>query len=326
MIYFYYYTAGLLSFLTPCVLPLLPFFISSTLGFNKDKLNKKRVIYKTLSFCLGFILCLSILAMGISLLSNTLSLYKNFIEIIAGIIILFFSLYYLDLIDIPYFNKQKLYNKATFKSEYLNSFWMGLIFSITWSPCLSPVMASVLTYISVNNIGPLYSVLKMFFFSLGLASPLIFASFFWDTLSSFIKNNPSLPLIIKKVLGAFILIFSLNIIFSSSLKKDNIFSDLSFNYNENTVLVVVSIDCTHCEESIQSLKKIKEHCKDIKLDYLDINHNDAYKVISKYGILGAPTYLFFDNNSELLDMIDGHIEEEELIKTINSLFNTNCKI
>jgi len=327
MIYIYYYLAGLMAFLTPCIVPILPFFISSLLGFNKNLVARKNIIYRTIFFCFGFIIILSLLAAGISAISGTLNIYKNFIEILAGIIMLLFSLYYLELIEIPFFNiTRNLEIKKTFKSEYLNSFWLGIIFSITWSPCLSPVMATVLSYITVNNTGPVHSVFKMFFFSLGLASPLLLASFFWNYISSFIKNNPTFPLIIKKALGAFILLFAINIIFSSSIKNQTQSHDFNLAYNKNTLLVVLSIDCTHCEESIETLKKINQNCKDIDLDYLDINSHDAYKIISKYGILGAPSYLFFNSNSELLDLVAGHIDDDILLNTINTLYNINCTI
>lgn len=334
MDYIYIYLSGILSFLTPCILPILPFFISSVLGVSRTQITKKELLLRTLMFCLGFAIVLLGLGAGISLI--TANANKNFLQIIAGVIMLIFSLYYLEFIEIPFFNKTISTNKKTFtKSNYINSLILGILFSITWSPCLSPVMASVLSYVAIKNTSTISSIFKMLMFSFGVSTPLIIATFFWNNISGFFKKNSALPVIIKKVLGTLVLLFSLSIIFEAAAPKksspdlheghDHSLSSIR-SYNENTILMVYSLDCYYCELATKTMKKIEDNCKNIKLDYIDINNPDSYIVLEDMNIMGTPAFIFYNKNNELIDTISGYVEDKYFIKKINDIFKTNCKI
>lgn len=339
MDFLYIYLSGIFVFLTPCILPILPFFITATLGVNKNELSKKELLYRTLLFCLGLAIVMMLLGGGISLVSSSINNYKNFFEIIAGIIMLIFSLYYLNIIEIPFLNQSANFHKTVFvRSAYLNSLILGLIFSFTWSPCLSPIMAGVLSYVAVKNTSIYISMLKMFFFSLGIATPLIIASFFWSNISRFFKKNQNFPIIVKKILGTLVLLFSINLIFNASLpqkKCSHIGHQHSEHaneqhskiiYNKNTIAMVTSIDCEYCELASISLEKIRKNCPEIGIAYLDVSAPETGILIYENDILGTPAFIFYDSNNKILDKFSGYMEEADLVKTINSIFKTNCSI
>ena len=166
--------AGFISFLTPCVLPIIPGYISYITGKNLNEIqkDKRTVLIKTILFSLGFSTVFVALGITASTVGNILLFFSNELRVTAGIIIIFFSLQMLGLLNLQFLNQDKRIDTKDYKNNYTFPFVVGAAFAFGWTPCIGPVLGSILalsaTEGSVSN-----GVLLLSFYSLGLAIPFI---------------------------------------------------------------------------------------------------------------------------------------------------------
>ncbi len=184
------FLAGLISFLSPCVLPIIPGYISYISGTSLEKLIEKKnnlVIIKTIFFTLGFSLIFIILGSTASFLGRFFLNNSNFLRIIAGVIIIFFSLQLIGIINFKFMNK----DIRIFTNKYSNSLafplLVGAAFGFGWTPCIGPILGSILTLAAIEeNISK--SVLLLSSYSLGLAIPFIISGILINKFLLFSKN------------------------------------------------------------------------------------------------------------------------------------------
>ncbi len=171
--------AGFISFLTPCVLPIIPGYISYITGKNLNEIqrNKRTVLIKTILFSLGFSTVFVALGITASTVGNILLFFSNELRVAAGIIIIFFSLQMLGLLNFQFLNQEKRIDTKNYKNNYTFPFVVGAAFAFGWTPCIGPVLGSILalsaTESSVSN-----GILLLSFYSLGLAIPFIASGYF----------------------------------------------------------------------------------------------------------------------------------------------------
>lgn len=203
MDFFVIFIEGLASFISPCVLPMLPIYVSYFTGKDKDS---KRAVINSLGFVLGFTIIFVLLGIFASTLGKLITTNIRYINIILGIIIILFGLNYIGIFNIKILNKSKGIKKNTDKLSFFSSILFGMIFSICWTPCVGVFLSSALM-ISATSENILKGGIMLFIFSLGLGIPFILTSVFLEKLKNtfdFIKKHYD---IINKIAGI-ILIFS----------------------------------------------------------------------------------------------------------------------
>jgi len=210
--------AGLLSFLSPCVLPLIPGYISYISGQTLNELvdNKKNALLKSILFSLGFSLVFIIFGATASLLGKIFIIYSNELRIISGLIIILFSLQFVGIIKLNILNKEKKYHTKKFNKNLFFPILVGAAFGFGWTPCIGPVLGSILTLAAVEE--TFYkSILLLVFYSLGLAIPFVLSGY---ALSRFLIVSKDLkklmPFIIK--IGGFILFITGFLILTNQLQ------------------------------------------------------------------------------------------------------------
>ena len=180
--------AGLISFLSPCVLPLIPGYISFISGQSLNELveSKKVNLIPLLLFSLGFSFVFISFGAAASALGKILLQNSNYLRIVAGTIIVIFSLQLLGLINIGFLNyEKKYYTKKSTKPLFV--FIVGMAFGFGWTPCIGPILGSILALASTEeNISR--GVLLLSFYSLGLAIPFILSGFLIQKFLLFSKN------------------------------------------------------------------------------------------------------------------------------------------
>ena len=180
--------AGLISFLSPCVLPLIPGYISFISGQSLNELveSKKVNLIPLLLFSLGFSFVFISFGAAASALGKILLQNSNYLRIVAGTIIVIFSLQLLGIINIGFLNFEKKYytNKST---KPLFVFIMGMAFGFGWTPCIGPILGSILALASIEE-SILKGIVMLSFYSLGLAIPFIISGFLMQKFLLFSKN------------------------------------------------------------------------------------------------------------------------------------------
>ena len=181
--------AGFISFLSPCVLPLIPGYISYLSGESLGDIveKQKKVILKTVLFSLGFSLVFISFGATASLIGNILLENSNTLRIIAGIIIIIFSLQLIGILNLNFLNQEKRFQTKNYSNNLFFPVLVGAAFGFGWTPCIGPVLGSILTLAAVeSSIGK--GILLLSFYSLGLAIPFILSGYGISKFLAFSKN------------------------------------------------------------------------------------------------------------------------------------------
>ncbi|MCA0983191.1 cytochrome c biogenesis protein CcdA [Halobacillus yeomjeoni] len=197
--------AGFLSFISPCVLPLYPAFLSYITGMSVNELTedngmlKRRSLIHTILFLLGFTTIFLIIGFSGSFLSQFLIQNETIIRRLGAILIIFFGFVIIGVFNFQFLMKDR---KITFKNRpagYLGSFLIGLTFSLGWTPCTGPILSAVLVLAADS---PDLFLVMMLSYSMGFSLPFLIMSFFIGKMN-WIKRHSSK--IVK--IGGYIMIF-----------------------------------------------------------------------------------------------------------------------
>ena len=198
--------AGLISFLSPCVLPLIPGYISFITGNSLNELleNKKINIRPLILFTLGFSFVFIIFGAAASYLGQVLLQNSELLRIIAGLIIIIFSLQLIGIININFLNfEKKIYTQKN--NNIWFSFIIGMAFGFGWTPCIGPILGSILALASTEE-TVFKAIILLSFYSLGLAIPFILSGYLMQRFLMFSKNFKKNINLVTKSGGVILLI------------------------------------------------------------------------------------------------------------------------
>ena len=209
--------AGIISFLSPCVLPLIPGYISYISGTSLDKLLESKTIniIPIILFSLGFSLVFIVFGASATYLGKILLTNSFPLRIVAGIIIIIFSLQILEFINLNFLNYEKRILTKDNKS-FLSPLIIGMAFAFGWTPCIGPILGSILVLASTTE--NVYSgIILLSFYSLGLAVPFILSGYLIQKFLLFSKNIKNKMKIITKT-GGILLLFTGILILTNQLQ------------------------------------------------------------------------------------------------------------
>ena len=189
------FSAGLLSFVSPCVLPLVPSYISYITGLSIEQLTdaserekfKKAIILNSLIFIAGFSVVFIAFGASASFLGQILITYQDYIRRIGGVVIVIFGLYLLGVLNVNFLKMEHRYQFRNRPAGYLGSFLIGVAFAAGWTPCVGPVLGSILLYASTTD-SLLTGVVLLTCYSLGLGLPLFLTALGVDRFLAYFKE------------------------------------------------------------------------------------------------------------------------------------------
>ncbi|HPK86697.1 MAG TPA: cytochrome c biogenesis protein CcdA [Atribacterota bacterium] len=230
--YFAAFIAGILSFLSPCILPLVPGYISFITGLSLEEISTQshknagsiyRILAGALSFILGFSLVFVSLGASATFLGKFMQDYAIWFKRIGGVIIIIFGLHMLHLLNIPFLQYQKRINLKQNLSFniFFTPFLIGFAFAFGWTPCIGPILAAILLYAGTQETVS-KGVILLLFYSAGLAIPFLLTALavnqFYKVAGKIKKAFPVIETvggILLVIIG--ILVFSDNLSFISKL-------------------------------------------------------------------------------------------------------------
>jgi len=198
--------AGLISFLSPCVLPLIPGYISFISGASLNELLEKKKInlFPLILFTLGFSFVFIMFGAAASYLGQVLLQNSQTLRVIAGLVIIIFSLQLIGLINISFLNfEKKVYTKKN--NNIWFSFIVGMAFGFGWTPCIGPILGSILALASTEE-TIFKAIILLSFYSLGLAVPFILSGYLMQKFLMFSKNFRKNINLVSKIGGIILLI------------------------------------------------------------------------------------------------------------------------
>ncbi len=185
------FLGGILSFLSPCVLPLIPSYVSYITGISFEdfksgnkSLIRKLTIVNSSAFVIGFSTVFVLLGISSSYVGKFFAVYYDHIRIIGGIIIIFFGLYIMGLLKIRFLSSEHRIHLKSKPRGYTGSFIVGLTFGAGWTPCIGPILGSILLIASTSG-SAMQGFNFLLVYSLGLAIPFMVTSLAINTFLSY---------------------------------------------------------------------------------------------------------------------------------------------
>ena len=204
--YFIAIGAGLISFLSPCVLPLIPGYVSFVSGQSLQEIlnKKKKNLLPLVLFCLGFSTVFIIFGATASLIGQVFLQNSNILRIIASIIIIVFSLQLIGVINFNFLNYEKRFEAKKINNLFF-PYLIGLAFGFGWTPCIGPILGSILTLAAIEETLS-KAIILLSLYSLGLAVPFILSGLLVQKFLIFSKNFKKNINLISKIGGVILLI------------------------------------------------------------------------------------------------------------------------
>ena len=198
--------AGLLSFLSPCVLPLIPGYVSYVSGQSiQEVTNSKKInLFPLFLFCLGFSSVFIIFGASASLLGQLFLQNSEALRLIAGIIIIIFSFQLIGIINISFLNYEKRFDSKESKNIFF-PYIIGLAFGFGWTPCIGPILGSILALASIEETLE-RAITLLIFYSLGLTLPFLLSGYLIQKFLLLSKNFKRNMNLISKSGGIILLI------------------------------------------------------------------------------------------------------------------------
>ena len=212
------FSAGLLSFLSPCVLPLFPSYLSFITGMSVDRLaadvgarSRGRIILHSLAFIVGFSLVFIALGASFSAAGRFLLDYREWIRVGGGLLIIVFGLYIAGILRIGIFGRTRQIEIKTKPAGYIGTFAVGVTFAIGWTPCVGPILGSILSLAGTaetvrKGIGLLMA------YSAGLALPFFLSSLALGGFLKFFERYRAAMPVVERVAGVLLVLVGLLVV------------------------------------------------------------------------------------------------------------------
>jgi len=216
--------AGVVSFLSPCVLPLVPGYLCYIAGTSLDQLTDetraepaltRRVVASSFAFVLGF--SIVFMALGASASAVHALIFNNIgvISKVAGAVIVLFGLHFMDLLRIPFLNREVRFHAANAPAGLTGAFVIGLAFAFGWTPCIGPILATILAFAAAGE-SLAYGVSLLGAYALGLGAPFVLAAFAIGPFMGFMSRYRRHVLMVERVAGGLLVVTGV-MVFTGSL-------------------------------------------------------------------------------------------------------------
>jgi cytochrome c-type biogenesis protein len=214
------FIAGLLSFFSPCILPLLPAYFSFITGYSLEELTaaqqsggqRCRVVGCTTAFGLGFSLVFILLGASASLLGNLVIRYNHLIRIGGGILIIIFGIHLTGLFRIPFLEMDKRLHLKQKPAHFLGTVLIGMAFGAGWSPCIGPILGSILI-VAGSQETVHQGILLLIVYSFGLWIPFLILSVFINLLLVFLRKTRRVLQFVNVASGVLLIALGLVLVF-----------------------------------------------------------------------------------------------------------------
>ena len=207
--------AGLLSFLSPCVLPIIPPYLAYMAGTTVSEIKKNNqtikrgVLLSAVSFSVGLSVVFILLGLVANSMASIFVLYQNELRIASGLLIIVFGLHFIGLLRVTFLQKELRLNlDIKERGTFLPPFFLGLTFAFGWTPCIGPILGSILAIIA-QDVSVSRGIVLMIFYSLGLSLPFIGVAYLLIRGVFITRLISKYALYIERFTGGFLIIIGL---------------------------------------------------------------------------------------------------------------------
>ncbi|MBN1771387.1 MAG: sulfite exporter TauE/SafE family protein [Deltaproteobacteria bacterium] len=333
--------AGVLTFATPCVLPLVPIYLAALVGGDlrtagAEASRRGRVLLRAGLFSLGFLAVFTLLGLTATTVGGFLAEHRAALQLAGALLILTFGLKFLGVLSLPFLDRMLRLDERRVRTRFggANAVLMGVVFAVGWSPCVGPVLGSVLTYAAAKAVDPWTGAGYLLVYGLGFALPLLVVAALAEAGTRLLRRvRPHLPRI-EKALGALMAVVAVAMLVdlapllgtagaptrTAPLARDEAGRALP------TMLALVSSDCSVCETMKPALRRITELCdgRRVGIRVLDVTADDQRHLARDFRLVGVPTFVFLDRQGEEVARLVGRQSERTLKQELSLLRGERC--
>jgi cytochrome c-type biogenesis protein len=231
------FLAGILSFLSPCVLPLVPSYVSFITGISFEDLtgstDRKKIrnltIINSLVFISGFSAVFIALGASSSAVGQILFRYQDWIRIIGGILVIIFGLFIAGFLKLDFLMRDKKIHLRGRPAGYIGTFVIGMTFAAGWTPCIGPILGTILLYASSKG-STVYGLQLLSVYSLGLGLPFFISSLAMNSFLSYSKRLQRYMRVIMIISGMLLIVFGIMLLTNRIRELTGLFPDFGINF------------------------------------------------------------------------------------------------
>lgn len=215
--------AGLLSFFTPCILPMVPFYLSYMAGLSMTELRgdneiapgaQGRLVSQAVFFALGVTTIFMLLGMGATAVGQAFGQWKQPLSYVAAGILFIFGLHFLGVVRIPLLYREARMESHVAPTSVVGAYVMGLAFGFGWTPCVGPALAAILMIAS--GMGDIWrGALLLAVYGIGMTAPFVVAALFAKPFLRWVQRHRTAMAHVEKAMGAMLIVFAILIVTNS---------------------------------------------------------------------------------------------------------------
>lgn len=331
--------AGLLTFVTPCVLPLVPIYLAALVGGDLREvrgLQRGQLLARALLFSAGFILVFTLLGLTASSLGGFLLAHREVVQTAGAMLILIFGLKFLGLIQIPLLDRTVQADDRRWKTRFgwINALVMGVVFAAGWSPCAGPVLGSVLTYTASTTSDPWTGALYLATYGAGFALPLLLVALFARSGLGAVQRLGRLLPVFERAIGVLLVVVAGALAFDATTAADAATDAkehqsgpcLVRGEQEPAMLVFTAENCPVCQRMQPVIDGIKQEChgKKVLIREVDLSGASGARIAKEHRLVGTPTFVFVDAAGEEVARLVGEQTETSLKQSLSALRGEPC--
>jgi cytochrome c-type biogenesis protein len=336
--------AGLLTFLTPCVLPVIPLYLATLSGGDIAGLSAARrgvLLLRAVAFSLGFIAVFALLGLGASSLGAVLSTHKALVSAIGALVIAVFALKFLGLVQIPLLDRVAKLDDSRFSgtASMGSALLLGAVFAAGWSPCVGPVLGSVLTFTAARTTSSIEGAAWLGLYGLGFALPLLVLAGFAEAGVKVLRRaSPFLPAF-ERAVGALLVVVAGAMLLDAtaaptastasmpSVPAAVVLSDQSEKAQKVPRMVeLYAPSCPICARMKPTMDKVISACDNqgVEVEAIDVSQPENKTLVTEHRVVGVPTFLFFDEQGQEVARLVGEQSEATLFQALSALRGQEC--
>jgi cytochrome c-type biogenesis protein len=354
------YAAGLATFLSPCVLPLLPSYLAVLAGAEAS--SGPRPWRAGLGFALGLSAVFVVLGLGSAVLAHALSAHRQALMIVAGALMVLFGAKLVGVLRFPLLDGDA--RPLLSRVPSLGGFWGGLLFgvafSLGWTPCVGPLLGATLSYAASHSASPLHAAAQLAIYALGLSTPLIAATFAAERVLKSARRLRGLMLPMQRSVGVALVGVGLLIatdhigllsptasatevsgsmpdhcdgpgakacLFAESLAEVESDAALAVPLGRPHLVEFVSDHCTVCARMAPLVESLEHACAqgDGSVVRVNVESSAGRALAQRFDVHAVPTFLQLDAEGEEVERVIGEQTHDQLALALQSVRGAACK-